>query len=67
MILQEEFKKNGYKDILVGDIASEYEINLEDVFDIEQKPESLLSIFISDQKDELFFLLDGDLEKIDSL
>lgn len=67
MILQEEFKKNGYKDILVGDIASEYEINLEDVFDIEHKPESLLSIFISDQKDELFFLLDGDLEKIDSL
>ena len=67
MILQEEFKINGYKDLLVGDIASEYEINLEDVFDIEQKPESLLSIFISDQKDELFFLLDGDLEKIDSL
>ena len=67
MILQEEFKKNGYKDILVGDIASEYEINLEDVFDLEQKPEALLSIFISDQKDELFFLLDGDLEKIDSL
>ena len=67
MILQEEFMKNGYKDILVGDIASEYEINLEDVFDIEQKPESLLSIFISDQKDELFFLLDGDLKKIDSL
>ena len=67
MILQEEFKKNGYKDILVGDIASEYEINLEDVFDLEQKPEALLSIFISDQKDELFFLLDGDLVEIDSL
>lgn len=67
MILQEEFKKNGYKDILVGDIASEYEINLEDVFDLEQKPEALLSIFISGQKDELFFLLDGDLERIDSL
>lgn len=67
MILQEEFKKNGYKDLLIGDIASEYEINLEDVFDLEQKPEALLSIFISDQKDELFFLLDGDLEKIDSL
>ena len=67
MILQEEFKKNGYKNLLIGDIASEYEINLEDVFDLEQKPEVLLSIFISDQKDELFFLLDGDLEKIDSL
>ncbi len=67
MILQEEFKKNGYKDILVGDVACEYKINLEDIFDLDHKPETLLSIFISDQKDELFFLLDGDLEKIDSL
>ena len=67
MILQEEFKKNGYKNLLIGDIASEYEINLEDVFDLEQKPEALLSIFISDQKDELFFLLNGDLAEIDSL
>ena len=67
MILQEEFKKNGYKDILVGNIASEYEINLEDIFDLDQKPEALLSIFISAQRDELFFLLDGDSAKIDSL
>lgn len=67
MILQEEFKKSGYKDILVGDIASEYEINLEDIFDLEQKPEELLCIFISEQRDDLFFLLDGDLMKIDSL
>lgn len=57
MILQEEFKKSGYKDLLVGDIACEYEINLEDIFDLDQKPEELLSIFISDQRDELFFLL----------
>ncbi len=34
MILQEEFKKSGYKDLLVGDIACEYEINLEDIFDL---------------------------------
>lgn len=67
MILQEEFKKNGYQDLLVGDIASEYEINLEDIFDLDQKPEELLSIFISDQRDELFFLLNGDLAEIDSL
>lgn len=67
MILQEEFKKNGYKDILVGDIASEYEINLEDIFDLDQKPEELLGIFISEKKDELFFLLDGDLMEINSL
>ena len=67
MILQEEFKKSGYKDILVGDTASEYEIDLEDIFELNQKPEELLSIFISEQRDELFFLLDGDLEEIDSL
>lgn len=67
MILQEEFRKSGYEDILVGNIASEYEINLEDIFDLDQKPETLLGIFISNQRDELFFLLDGDLEKIDSL
>lgn len=67
MILQEEFKKNGYKDILIGDIACEYEINLEDIFDLNQKPEELLNIFISEKKDELFFILDGDLMEIDSL
>lgn len=67
MILQEEFKKSGYKDILVGDTVSEYEIDLEDIFELNHKPEELLSIFISEQRDELFFLLDGDLEEIDSL
>lgn len=67
MILQEEFKKSGYKDILVGDTASEYEIDLKDIFELNHKPEELLSIFISEQRDELFFLLDGDLEEIDSL
>lgn len=67
MILQEEFKKSGYKDILVGDTASEYEIDLEDIFELNHKPEELLSIFISEQRDELFFLLDGDLEEIYSL
>lgn len=67
MILQEEFKRSGYQDILVENIASEYEIYLEDIFDLDQKPEELLSIFISNQRDELFFLLDGDLMGIDSL
>lgn len=67
MILQEEFKKSGYKDLLVDDIASEYEIDLEDIFDLNQKPKELLSIFISEQRDDLFFLLNGDLGKIDSL
>ena len=67
MLLQEEFRENGYKDLLIEGNASEYEINLEDIFDQNQKPEELLSIFISAQKDELFFLLDGNLMKIDSL
>lgn len=67
MILQEEFKKSGYKDILVGNIASEYRINLEDLFDLDQKPEELLCIFISKQRDDLFFLLDGDLMQINTL
>lgn len=67
IILQNEFKKNGYKDILVGEIASEYEINLVDIFDLDQKPEELLGIFISEQRDDLFFLLDGDLMEINSL
>lgn len=67
MILQEEFKKSGYKDILVGNTASEYEINPEDIFDLEQKPEELLCIFISEQRDDLFFLLNGDSMEIDSL
>lgn len=67
MILQEEFKKSGYKDILVGNMASEYGINLEDLFDLDQKPEELLCIFISEQRDELFFLLDGDLMEINTL
>lgn len=50
MILQEEFKKNGYKDILVKDNASKYDIDLDDIFDQDQKPEELLSIFISNYK-----------------
>ena len=36
MILQEEFRKNGYTDILKGDVASEYGINLEDIFDLDE-------------------------------
>lgn len=67
MILQEEFKKSGYKDILVGNIASEYGINLDDLFDLDQKPKELLCIFISEQRDDLFFLLDGDLMEINTL
>lgn len=67
MILQEEFRKSKYEDLLIGDIASRYGINLENIFDIDQRPEELLSIYISDQSDEMFFLLDGNKMEIDSL
>lgn len=67
MILQKEFNENGYKDILVGKIASEYGIDLADIFELDQKPEELLGIFISEQRDELFFILDGDLMEINYL
>lgn len=67
MILQKEFNESGYKDILVGKIASEYGIDLADIFELDQKPEELLSIFISEQRDELFFILDGDLMEINYL
>ena len=61
MILQEEFNKSGYRDLLIGNTAYKYGINLENFFDTDSKPEELLSIFISEQRDELFFLLDGDI------
>lgn len=67
MILQEEFKKSGYKDILIENIASEYKINLEDIFDLDEKPRELLHIYISEQCDEMFFVLNGDLMEINSL
>lgn len=67
MILQEEFKRNGYRDILLENTSFEYGIDLEDIFDQKQKPEELLSIFISEQRDDLFFLLNGDLMEINTL
>lgn len=67
MILQEEFEKNGYKDLLVEDNVFKYKINLDDIFETDHKPEELISIYISNQEDELFFLLDGDLMEINSL
>lgn len=67
MILQEEFKESGYKDILIDNVASEYKIDLKDIFDLDQKPEELLHIYISEQKDELFFVLNGDSMEINSL
>ena len=67
MILQEEFMKNGYVDLLVENCASDYGIKFDDIFDQEHRPEELLSIFISKSKDDLFFLLNGDSQDIKQL
>ena len=67
MILQDEFKSNGYLNLL--DIANiiDDEINLEDLFDIDDKPVELLGIYISQNRDELFFVLDGNIMDINEL
>lgn len=65
MILQEEFRNNGYIDLLGVENACAYGIDLADIFG--RKPDELLGLFISGQGDELFFLLDGDAGEINSL
>lgn len=67
MILQTEFEACGYQDILKKNAAAECGINLEDLFDLDDIPGELLGIYISDLKDDLFFLLDGDSMSIDGL
>lgn len=66
MILQEAFRSSGYTDLLTVDAAGEYGLDLEGLFDSEQQPKELLSIFISEYGDELFFLLSGDLPETDA-
>lgn len=72
--LQDEFRNNGYTDLLAGyglpeykDSYPEYGFYIQDLFDAGQKPGELLSIFISAQRDDLFFLLDGDAMDIKAL
>ena len=68
MILQDAFQDNGYTDLLAGyeyskreKLAQEYGFHLEDFFDSEkEQPKELLGIFISKQRDDLFFLLKAD-------
>ena len=60
MILQEEFKQSGYKDLLSEENTKIYKINLEDLFDLNDMPLELISIYISEKGDELFFIIDGD-------
>jgi hypothetical protein len=67
MILQTEFQKNGYINLLVGESASKIGINIEDIFDSDKMPEELMGLYISEQGDELFFLLNGDSMEINKL
>lgn len=67
MILQEEFENNGYINLLEGMNAQNNAIELEDLFDLEQKQEELIGIFLSKHKDELFILLNADLCDINQL
>lgn len=67
MILQDEFKSNGYLNILDSANIIDDEINLEDLFDIDDKPVELLGIYISQNRDELFFVLDGNIMDINEL
>ena len=68
MILQDVFRDNGYTNLLDGyayskreECTQEYGFFLEDFFDSETElPKELLGIFISKQRDDLFFLLEGD-------
>ena len=67
LVLQDAFRENGYTDILAEydpskseAIASEYGFHLEDFFESDQKPDALLGLFISEQRDDLFLLLNGD-------
>ena len=67
MILQKEFEAYGYQNLLQENVAAECGIDLEDLFDLDDIPEELLGIYISDLKDELFFLLDGESMSVDKL
>lgn len=67
MILQEEFRQNGYKNLLSDENANNYQINLEDLFDIKDIPSELIGIYISEKLDELFFIIDGNAMEINEL
>ena len=47
MILQDEFKSNGYLNLLDSANIIDDEINLEDLFDIDDKPVELLVLLTS--------------------
>ena len=67
MILQDEFKKHGYTDILKVSNPSEYGFKRTDLYEPKKTPRELLSLFISQERDDLFILLDGDCTEINQL
>lgn len=67
MVLQDEFKINGYINLLEEVDIENKIIELDDLFDVDQKPEELIGIFLSRKMDEIFFLLNGDSIDINQL
>lgn len=67
MILQDEFISNGYMNILDDTNAIAKKVDLEGLYDVEDKPQELLGIYISKNRDELFFVLDGEAMEINEL
>ena len=74
LVLQDAFRENGYTNLLAefdpanpDAIAAEYDFHLEDLFDSDQRPDTLLGLFISHMRDDLFLLLDGDLMDVTTL
>ena len=67
MILQDEFISNGYVNILDDTNAIAKKVDLEGLYDVEDKPQELLGIYISKNRDELFFVLDGEAMEINEL
>lgn len=74
LVLQDAFRESGYTDILdefdpsqSETFASEYGFHLDDFFESDEKPDALLGLFISEQRDDLFLLLDGDTVNVSKL
>lgn len=74
LVLQDAFRENGYTDLLVeydpfepDAIAAEYGFRVDDFFESDEKPDALLGLFISEQRDDLFLLLCGDSVDVSKL
>ena len=67
MFLQDEFKQHGYTDLLTVSDSSEYGFDLAGLYPPENRFAELLGIFISEEGDDFFLLLDGNRMEIGSL